>query len=945
MNIDQSSRPRGRIEDFEDLQSRKKCTLCCAARNSLYAGGVVFGITFPCNLVMLGGRVCDTGGWRGFMNRHLFVALPFAAITFTHQWLLSESLWSKNRKSVFTINIQSTLSNIMLWCSLTAAGTLVSRKILPPRSRAYRLLLWEYTRTRRNCADKYFPTLFGRMTEDLDWYNVLWTLGIYHLLWGMAAAFLEKEAGAQYAMFYRDSAYNADSLLSFRLSPYNLLKWFIPRYGSCPRVSCYDLLLRENYCGVFRVFFLLIFLRFFFLLLSYYFFLGFSYIMSSDAQKLEVQLQRLIEDDAPPTKILNAAERLLAVQPNSVPGLQCKIVCSLMREKFGAALTLLEQLQSANPRIASTSPMFVFRKAYSHYRLRQYSEAKNVLKSAGGLIKGHIPSRHLQAQIHYNLEEYKEASQLYAAILEDKVYRDEQEKSEVITNLSAAYSACEPMKAVETIRKEDDKTYDMCYNAATALIVANAMPAAMKMLVQAEVLCFKEHSSSTIRSLQQVLDMDEADIVAKMGAINPTPSAERAFFNDVVNVWVQMAYVWQVQGDVEKASRCLQLILSLKPNSVVTSTVASTNWAAMQGHRDFFEVSRKLKLALNSNTLHRLTSKQLLSLRYNSALLHLQSGSLTNCRRELEQLRKDYPNHYLTHALSLGLIAVEHAKKKKALPVAECEALAKLVEETASRSGDKSSVTALLNTKTIMAEIFLQQGDLHRAAEYLAAGSDPLSSSPSAVSTIAAWKVQMGEAKDAIVFLQGEIEKMAPPVAAKVLRWAVHYLGTVRGFYSETAELVEALWGKLPWMHTNKEMAALRCFVLTFTDVAAARAAAASLRPEQPVSSSSYEAVMASQPARQQLEKMGYRRVVVGMDKKPGDRTRRRRKMRRPPKTMDGKIDPERWIPMNLRSYIVNLPERRKRELRRLRAIEQDRLRRAAEKRKALALEGSTSQK
>lgn len=208
MEVGQTPRPRAPVPDFSDDQPRKKCSFCCATRYSLLAGAVVLAITFPCNLVMLSGKLCDGAGWRGFVNCHCFIPLPFTAVVFTHQWILSESLWSKNRKSVLDINIQSTLTNIVLWCTLTGAATYVSRNILPVRSRAYRLLLWDYSRKRRSCANKYFPSVFGRLKEDMDWYNMLWILSSYHVLWGMVSVLLEKRSGAQFAIFFRDSHYS-----------------------------------------------------------------------------------------------------------------------------------------------------------------------------------------------------------------------------------------------------------------------------------------------------------------------------------------------------------------------------------------------------------------------------------------------------------------------------------------------------------------------------------------------------------------------------------------------------------------------------------------------------------------------------------------------------------------------------------------------------------------
>lgn len=656
-------------------------------------------------------------------------------------------------------------------------------------------------------------------------------------------------------------------------------------------------------------------------------------MQSTEAQKLEIHLQKLIDDEVPLTRVLSAVERLLVVEPNNLNGLHAKAVCCLMRDKFGAAVKVLEQIQLLQPKIIFTSSSFGFRKAYAHYRLRQYEEAKDVLSSVGKLAGQHTPCRHLKAQVHYNLEEYTEAAQEYLSILKDKAYRDEQERSEIATNLSAAYSACQPTKAVETILNADDKTFDMCYNGATALITSGDMAGAMKMLVQAEVLCAKEYPKSSIRTLEETLLMKEEDVIRKMGVAAATE--DRHFFSDVANVWVQMAYVWQVIGEEEKASMALHLVLTLKPTSVVTNAVASTNWAAMKGDGDFFEVSKKLKILLNSNSLDRLTSKQLLSLRYNYALLNFRFGNKATCRRELENLKRDYPDHYLTYAMQLGLMSLEAAKKQK-FSDEDLKSLAKKVEAAVKKSGDGDGCTGFLTVSPILAELYLQQGDLHRASNELSADKGVLGRSSSAVTSIASWRVQTGDVKTGFEFLEKEIIQMPPREAVKVIQWVVKDFSTNGGLHAATVELLERLWSQLPWLSQSKQMSALRCFVLSFTDVTAARAAASAFNEGTTVGSSTLRSLSQWQPTRQEMEVLGYRRSTVdeGAEKVRGARHRRQRKMRRPPKVLtENKIDPERWIPMKLRSYIVSLPGRRKRELRRLRAIEQDRLRRTAEKR------------
>ncbi|KEG06045.1 hypothetical protein DQ04_16321010 [Trypanosoma grayi] len=208
MDLGQTKRPRAAPDPYNDFEPRSKCTVCCGIRCAAVVGAVVFAVTFPCNLVMLGGRMCEGRGVVGFLDRHLFLPLPLATMAFTHQTMQSEALWSKNRKPLWHLNWQSAGLNVLLWSALTLFGTIISRRYAPQWSRSYRLLMWDYQRTRRCCANKYFPTAFGRITEDLDWYNIMWSLSIYHILWGMMTVMAEREFGAHYAMFYRDWPYS-----------------------------------------------------------------------------------------------------------------------------------------------------------------------------------------------------------------------------------------------------------------------------------------------------------------------------------------------------------------------------------------------------------------------------------------------------------------------------------------------------------------------------------------------------------------------------------------------------------------------------------------------------------------------------------------------------------------------------------------------------------------
>ncbi|EKF31445.1 hypothetical protein MOQ_004722 [Trypanosoma cruzi marinkellei] len=237
MDLGQTQRPRPPPEAFNDFEPRRKCTFCCGIRCAAVAGAAVFAITFPCNLVVLGGRMCEGRGMKGFLDRHLLLPLPVFLITFTHQTIQSEALWSKNKKTLWNLNWQSAGLNVFLWTSMTLIGTFISRRYATHWSRQYRLLMWEYQRTRRSCGNKYMPTVLGRTTEDLDWYNILWTLSLYHIVWGMITIMEEREIGAHYAMFYRDCPYS---------------RWCSPRWREWRELEVLKHVNKEHLVGPFR---------------------------------------------------------------------------------------------------------------------------------------------------------------------------------------------------------------------------------------------------------------------------------------------------------------------------------------------------------------------------------------------------------------------------------------------------------------------------------------------------------------------------------------------------------------------------------------------------------------------------------------------------------------------------------------------------------------------
>lgn len=701
----------------------------------------------------------------------------------------------------------------------------------------------------------------------------------------------------------------------------------------------------------------------------------------TDTAKLEKALDKLVQEGAETGKILGACERLLAAKPSHLQALQCKVVCCIHQEKFGAAISVLDMLEAANnssgkaARLsASARANAKFQRAYCLYRMRRYTEAKVVLTSTSGgdLTSHHLPSQHLLAQVHYNLEEFPAAAALYKALLDARAYHDETERVEMETNYTAVLaSGGEPKQAVAVVQSADERTSDLVYNAATALVEAGDYAAAERMLQQAEALYAQDHPKSRIKSLKDALALPDEAARAEM--LGTQGTAERLFFNDVANTWVQMAFVKYATHDEAAAESTLALVTEAKPSSAVTTAMALINWTAVRRHKDFVDASKKLKAAQNERVASRLTSRQRLVVRYNTALLHLNSGNLNSCKRVVEAMAKDDPEHELTQSLRLVIAARETKGKRQgaaggaAAAPSSTEALINDFVATQSSSPSASKLIQL-----IAVQVYVEIGDLAQALE---AFKNPalaeLASSPAGVATRAAWLTQLGHLAEAASVVEAAVTggRLRLGSQKALLSWAVHFFATQeeKDGNAESVAMLKRVRAAVPALASDREVTAMLSLCLAtcgsshlaearrcLSGIADGGTGGSDTSAPSRFAKKEIEALEKKQPSRSAVEELGYHRHTLspsggagagGADEGSGKQARtakrrRARPMRHPPKNAPEKgkaPDPERWITMSMRSYIKDLPPRKKKELKRLRAQEQEQKRKAAERRKAEA--------
>jgi signal recognition particle subunit SRP72 len=621
--------------------------------------------------------------------------------------------------------------------------------------------------------------------------------------------------------------------------------------------------------------------------------------------KLVKQLEKAVEsqDEA---KTANLIERILVAESHNAFALHCKAVLCIHQGKFDVALGILDQLVHVEASYNSDEE-FLFQRGYCFYRLQKFSEAKEVL---AGLTT--IPAQHLLAQIAYNMEDFQSAAEIYEKLLESNAARDEQERQEIITNLSAAYVTIDAKKAADAVRKADEKTSDMLFNAATAELENRQYDQAMDTLAKAEQLVARQHKSSN--SIEHFAKLD----------VLPAKGPDRALFEELSPMWLQRAYLHYAKGEEDLSAGILAPILRHNSNSAAVNAVASINWAAIKRHNDFFDTYRKLKHVQTPVMMRKLATKQKLLVRYNTAMLLLNIGKLTNCKQVAESLLEEHPDSDLGPLLLLAATVradKSGSKQKKTSRVDD------LLASISSKANVKSA-----QTRFTIAQIRLEQGNISGCLEELSQ-IEGIDQRIGFVLTATEWLIRSGDYDGAVALATSS---MAKSKFEKVILTNVGRSLIRVGANVQAAALLSAAPAKL---RDDGELLALRVIALARSDITAAIQISKALPPSASPSLPD-DVLMASVPTRAAVEAAGYKRTG-GQEEEEAVREKKQRirVMRRPAKIIgkDNRPDPERWLPIPIRPTMKDMPERRKKELKRIRGSEQADKRKAAEKRKAAA--------
>ncbi|CAK9108229.1 unnamed protein product [Durusdinium trenchii] len=331
-----------------------------------------------------------------------------------------------------------------------------------------------------------------------------------------------------------------------------------------------------------------------------------------------------------------------------------------------------------------------FEHAYSLYRLNRFKEALDVLDLRKSKDPEEIARRsRLEAQIQYRLSSYDSCADVYG-----QLHKDDPEDNGLLVNAVAAHVAGEQSrKAMALVSKNKEaleSSYELCFNAACALIDEGRLKEAEAHLARAKELCTEE--------LVEAEDVAEADA----GLLED--------HEELAAIRVQQACVLQRFGKEDDAKELYDKVLRQKPTQgheidVTVLAVACNNVVALRSEgKSLFDSLKRINVASKESLEHKLTRRQMVDIACNKILLLLQAQKLDVAKKDLEKLRQSYPDH---PRVALVQAAIAHREKKNKV----CEEV--LQTYLASRPDDAQVLLPL-------AQLYTQQHRHEAAVEALA---------------------------------------------------------------------------------------------------------------------------------------------------------------------------------------------------------------------------------
>ena len=515
----------------------------------------------------------------------------------------------------------------------------------------------------------------------------------------------------------------------------------------------------------------------------------------------------------------------------------------------------------------------LFEKAYCLYRLHKLDEALKTLRE--GAVEDEFRFQELEAQILYRMENWTKCADIYGSLRKES----EVNSIERDTNLSAVIAMlgqndldrAQSLKNKFGFDSHADSAFEMCYNSACLEIHRGNLKGAEKMLKEAQEICKKT-------LLEE--DFTEEEIDSELAVMN-----------------VQLALVYQLNGNTEEALNMYNSILKTKPSDGAMAAVASNNVVVIHKARDVFDSKKKMKVATSVGLENKLTSHQRRVIALNQCLLYFYMNQIEQCRELANSLKSRFPDSDFSTLILASLLY----KEKKHVESTE------LLDSYA-----KSHPHACSRVLLTLAQNHLKDGNYETAARLLESIPD-LKYRLGVVAMRVALYERLGKIDEACKLLDEALANMekkagklsAGSLAHRLLRENAEFR-LKHSYYKEAAGFFEKLIRV-----DGKDKNALAGLIMATSHVnpKAAEQYASQLPAVKSKSNLNTDELerMNVTVTRKETPPKGLQKTEekVAVDFSKIAKKKKKKRKNKPPKdgVMDGKADPERWIPRWERSY------------------------------------------
>ncbi|KAI3351062.1 hypothetical protein L3Q82_005629 [Scortum barcoo] len=577
------------------------------------------------------------------------------------------------------------------------------------------------------------------------------------------------------------------------------------------------------------------------------------------------------------TRALKALTKILHENRDDVTALHCKIVCLIQNGSFKEALNVM------NTHSKLLHGEVVFEKAYCEYRLNRVESA---LKTIEGAAEQTDKLKELYGQVLYRLERYNECKSVYTDLIRNSQDEYEEERKTNLAAVVASMSQWEdtpPDEVLYLLLQEDlglpESTYELCYNAACALIGQGQLTEALNKLRQAEELCRV--------SLAEDSDVTEEDIESELAVIHS-----------------QMAYVMQLQGRTDEALQLYNQVIKLKPSDVGLLAVTANNIITINKDQNVFDSKKKVKLTNAEGVEYKLAKKQLQAIDLNKALLAMYTNQADQCRKLSSSLQSQNPGHPRPVLIKVAQLCREKQHGRAI----------ELLQQFSDQHPESAS-----GIKLTMAQLYLVQGHVTKACDVL--GSiEEFKHKPGMISALVTMYSHEEDIDSAIDVFKQAIEHYQSEQPGSAAHLAlVREAANFKLKYGRKKEAISDL--EQLWKQNTNDIHTLAQLISAYSLVDTDKAKSLSKHLPSPDTMAFNVDVdeLENSHGATYVRKKAAKVTGENLPKEQGQgdlKKKKKKKKGKLPKNYDPKAtpDPERWLPMRERSYYRGKKKGKKKE-------------------------------